>query len=214
MKPPILDRSWQHAVKRAVDVAGGTVLLVASLPLLAACIVAIRLTSHGPALYTQRRIGRGGTPFVMYKLRTMRCDADAALAGHLAASPDAREEWRRYGRLARDPRVAGRLGRWLRRSSLDELPQLWNVVMGDMSLVGPRPLAVSMADMYPRGQRARRESVRPGLTGLWQISGRSELDFDQQLAIDDRYVENWSLWTDVRILSRTPAALLSGRGAY
>jgi undecaprenyl-phosphate galactose phosphotransferase len=206
---------WQHALKRAFDIVVGSALLVASLPVLAACMLAVRLSSKRgePVIFRQSRVGRWGRPFVMYKLRTMHDDAAEILSRHLAESPQEQAEWDRFGRLANDPRLT-RLGRWLRITSLDELPQLWNVVKGDMSLVGPRPLYPSFVERFQDAMPAGRQSVRPGLTGLWQVSGRSELDVSSQFGLDQRYLDGWSLWRDIVILCRTPAAVLSRRGAY
>jgi lipopolysaccharide/colanic/teichoic acid biosynthesis glycosyltransferase len=203
-----------RAVKRAADVVGAALLLAAALPLVAACAALVRRRSAGPVLLAQPREGLGGRPFTLWKLRSMHVDADRMLAEHLARHPAAREEWATYRRLANDPRVIPGIGRWIRRTSVDELPQLWNVLRGDMSLVGPRPFELDALDALPPEARRLRASVRPGLTGLWQVSGRSEIDVRRMAAIDAEYVRRWSLWLDLRILARTPAAILGGRGAY
>jgi lipopolysaccharide/colanic/teichoic acid biosynthesis glycosyltransferase len=203
-----------RALKRAADVAGAAVLLVVAAPLLAACAALVKRRSPGPALLAQRREGLGGRPFTLWKLRTMHADAARMLDAHLARHPAAREEWARYRRLTDDPRVVPGIGRWLRRTSLDELPQLWNVLRGDMSLVGPRPFELEALDTLPPETRRLRASVRPGLTGLWQVSGRSEIDVRGMAAIDADYVRRWSLWLDLRILLRTPRAVVGGHGAY
>jgi lipopolysaccharide/colanic/teichoic acid biosynthesis glycosyltransferase len=152
-------------------------------------------------------------PFVVFKLRTMRADADDVLRDHLAASPDAAAEWQRFRRLRADPRLIPG-ARVLRGFSIDELPQLWNVLRGDMSLVGPRPLELPVVEQLPGDLRAIRDAVRPGITGLWQVSGRSEMDIAALARVDAAYVRDWSIWKDVAILLRTPAAVLSRRGAY
>ncbi|AHG90495.1 sugar transferase [Gemmatirosa kalamazoonensis] len=193
---------------------GAAALLVAGVPLIALCALLVRLRSPGPALFRQRREGLGGRPFTLYKLRTMRVDADAVLARVLADDAAARDEWARYRRLRDDPRLVPGVGSWLRRTSLDELPQLWNVLRGDMSLVGPRPLELPVLDRFPAAERAARAAVRPGLTGLWQVSGRSETDLVTLWAIDAEYVRSRSLLGDLRILVRTPRAVLTRRGAY
>jgi lipopolysaccharide/colanic/teichoic acid biosynthesis glycosyltransferase len=193
--------------KELVDRVGAAVLLVALVPLVVATAAVVAVTSRGPVLYRQRRVGRGGDTFELLKFRTMVTGADARLTGLAAASG-------RDGllfKLPDDPRITV-VGRFIRRWSLDELPQLWNVLRGEMSLVGPRPLPVRPGDF--RGQARRRLRVKPGLTGLWQISGRSDLSWQETLRLDLYYVERWSLAMDLWILLRTPAAVLRGRGAY
>ncbi|HEV7772664.1 MAG TPA: sugar transferase [Conexibacter sp.] len=201
-------------MKRALDVAGALLGLLLSAPLLLAASVAIWLADRRPILFSHEREGRGGQPVRLWKLRTMVRDGDGLLAEHLERVPEARREWERYFRLAGDPRVLGRLGRALRRSSVDELPQLWNVLRGDMSLVGPRPLPPFVIAALPETFLQLRRSVRPGLTGLWQVSGRSDGDVDELVRLDTEYVRTASLALDLRILARTPAAVLSGAGAY
>jgi len=190
--------------KRVLDLVGATVLLVVSVPLLIIAVVAIRADSGGPAIFTQIRLGAGGRKFKLYKLRTMRRDSDDFIhQAYVQALIEGRAE--RSGgmfKLVSDPRVT-RVGRWLRRLSIDELPQLWNVLRGDMSLVGPRP---------PLPRTWQRLGVKPGLTGLWQISGRCERTFDEMVVLDLRYVESWTPWLELKILLHTPAAVLSCRG--
>ncbi|CAM3581512.1 exopolysaccharide biosynthesis polyprenyl glycosylphosphotransferase [Nocardioides zeicaulis] len=193
------------------DVVERTLALVAfllALPLLAVLCVAIRLETPGPALFRQERVGRNGVPFTMLKLRSMGVDAEAVRIG-LAAS---NEKDGVLFKIADDPRIT-RLGAKLRRYSLDELPQLWNVVRGDMSLVGPRPALPSEVAQYDVDPR-RRLVVKPGVTGLWQVSGRSDLTWAESVRLDLKYVDNWSLGLDVRILVRTVRAVLGHRGAY
>ena len=204
----------RDVAKRALDVAGAAALLVAGMPLMALGALLLRLRSPGPVLFRQRREGLDGRPFTLYKLRTMRVDADDVLARVLADDAAAREEWTRYRRLRDDPRLVRGVGAWLRRTSLDELPQLWNVLRGDMSLVGPRPLELPVLDRFPAVERAARAAVRPGLTGLWQVTGRSDTDLDTLWAIDAEYVRSRSLLGDLRILARTPRAVITRRGAY
>ena len=182
--------------------------LLMLLPLLGAVAVGIRLESTGPALFRQQRIGRDGAAFTMLKFRSMSSTAEAERLALVAAN----EADGLLFKIQQDPRVT-RLGRWLRRYSLDELPQLWNVVVGDMSLVGPRPSLpdeVARYDLDPR----RRLAVKPGLTGLWQVSGRSDLSWDESVRLDLRYVDNWSLRLDVWIVVRTVRAVLRHQGAY
>ncbi|MEM7577861.1 MAG: sugar transferase [Planctomycetota bacterium] len=198
--------------KRAFDLA---VVLFSSpivFPLMGLIVLLIRLDSPGPALFFQRRYGRGGKKFTLIKFRTMRIDAREALADHLVANAQHAFEWAEHRKLKDDPRVT-RVGRFLRRTSLDELPQLINVLCGEMSLVGPRPLPVCERITYGRAFKTYAQAT-PGLTGLWQISGRSDLPYPKRIALDTLYVRNRSLWLDLSILRRTIAAVVSARGAY
>jgi exopolysaccharide biosynthesis polyprenyl glycosylphosphotransferase len=194
-------------VKAVLDRVLAAVALVLTLPLLIAVALAVKLTSRGPVLFIQRRGGLNGRPFPMLKFRTMRADAEREREALLAAN----EMDGPVFKIRDDPRVTP-LGRLLRRTSIDELPQVLNVLLGHMSLVGPRPLPViEMANVT--GPHRRRLSVRPGITCLWQISGRNELGFQEWMNLDLQYVDNWSLGLDFAILLRTVPALLSGRGA-
>jgi Undecaprenyl-phosphate galactose phosphotransferase WbaP len=192
----------------AFTMAGGIV----ALPRIAAIAAAIKLSSPGPVFYGQKRYGRGGDPFVAWKFRTMVKNASEVLEEHLRSNPGLRREWMETQKLRDDPRIT-RVGRLLRRTSLDELPQLWNVLAGEMSLVGPRPI---IAEEIPRygGGFALYKKVTPGLTGMWQVSGRSLLTYEQRIGFDLYYVRNWSIWLDVHILARTVRAVLRGEGAY
>jgi len=209
-----LQRRRNRAVKRAMDVvlAGLLLLVTAKLWLLAALM--IRLTSRGPALYFQEREGLFGRPFRLIKLRTMYFDADARLERHLEQDAEARREWETSRKLRRDPRIIPWIGTLLRRFSLDELPQLWNVLRGEMSLVGPRPFPEYHLEDFSASFRDLRRRVRPGLTGLWQVMVRSEGGIEAQEAYDSYYIRNWSLWMDLYILGKTLAAVVRGRGAY
>jgi exopolysaccharide biosynthesis polyprenyl glycosylphosphotransferase len=197
-------------VKRVVDVLGAAAALVVFAPVLVAVSVAIKLDSAGPVLFTQHRAGLGGRRFRMLKFRTMRIGADAEkeTLAHLNHTGD-----RRLFKIPCDPRVT-RLGGWLRRWSVDELPQLWNVLRGDMSLVGPRPFFESDLDDY-EDHHFRRLGAKPGITGLWQVSGRSSVvDFEEVVRLDREYIEEWSPLLDLRILARTVPAVLGRRGAH
>jgi lipopolysaccharide/colanic/teichoic acid biosynthesis glycosyltransferase len=205
---PVPRLDLRDRVKRLVDVVGAWVLLVATLPILAGAALLVRLTSRGPVFFVQPRVGYRCRQFPMLKLRTMVNGAEK----HEAALAAARPAERIFFKLDDDPRVT-RVGRWLRRASIDELPQLVNVLRGEMSLVGPRPLLVSDMRLYPRSAQMRRFSVKPGLTGLWQVSGRSRLPDDERIALDLEYVDRRSLALDARILARTLPAVLSGEGA-
>lgn len=200
----------RRVVKAVVDRISALLLLIpASLPL-AAIALAVRFAprSRGPVIFTQQRIGRGGQPFAMYKFRTMYVDAESRLAElrHL------NETGGTLFKMRSDPRVTP-VGRFLRRWSLDELPQLFNVLKGDMSLVGPRPPLASEVAQYPADMR-RRLVVKPGLTGLWQVSGRSDLSWEDSVRLDVSYVENWSLTMDLAIMAKTLVAVLRRSGAY
>ncbi len=198
--------------KRALDIVGASALLLALLPVMLVLVVLLRATSQA-VFYRHRRIGLGGRPFGCMKLSTMRPDADLVLEELLRTDPAARQEWQRTRKLRHDPRVT-RIGRFLRGTSLDELPQLFNVLRGEMSLVGPRPVvARELEEHYgPEGAELYC-SVRPGLTGLWQVSGRSDTSYKQRVELDARYVRERSLGMDVRILLRTPIAVLRRDGA-
>jgi exopolysaccharide biosynthesis polyprenyl glycosylphosphotransferase len=200
---------FKRVVKGAMDrlAAGLAVLLL--VPVLGAIAVAVRLDSPGPVLFRQTRIGRGGREFTMLKFRTMVVDAEARRGDLLALNQNADGL---LFKMADDPRVT-RVGRVLRRFSVDELPQLFNVLSGRMSLVGPRPPLPAEVALYDDSVR-RRLLVKPGLTGLWQVSGRSDLTWEESVRLDLRYVENWSLLLDIMILWKTGFAVVRARGAY
>lgn len=199
-------------LKQASDLMLAALVTLAALPLLASIALAVRFTSRGPVFYGHARRGRGGRVFTAWKFRTMVADADAVLARHLSENEAARQEWLGTQKLVRDPRVTP-LGRWLRRYSLDELPQLWNVLQREMSLVGPRPIIDAEITRYGQGY-ALYQRVLPGLTGLWQVSGRNRLPYEERVKLDLYYVTNWSLWLDLYILARTARAVLQGEGAW
>jgi exopolysaccharide biosynthesis polyprenyl glycosylphosphotransferase len=194
-------------LKRVIDVMASVVGLFVLLPLLAGVAVAIKLNSKGPVLYAQARVGRHNRPFRLYKFRTMVAGADASKAD-LAHLNEAR---RPMFKIGDDPRIT-RVGRFLRRTSLDELPQLWNVLKGEMSLVGPRPL-VPDEDAHVIGWHRERLKLTPGLTGPWQVLGRTAIPFDEMIQLDYLYVAEWSLWNDFKVLARTVPVVLRARGA-
>ncbi len=200
-------------LKRVLDVAIAIVAFVFLSPLMIAIAIAIKLTDGGPAFYTQTRVGLGGRPFTCFKFRSMVLDADVRLQSLLARDPVAAEEWRRDQKLRNDPRILGAVGRLLRISSLDELPQLLNIVRGDMSLVGPRPIVPSEIERYHTLYRYY-TAVRPGVTGLWQISGRNDISYAKRVWLDAAYARKWCLALDFWILLRTVPAVLLRRGAY
>jgi lipopolysaccharide/colanic/teichoic acid biosynthesis glycosyltransferase len=201
-------------MKLLMDQAIAAPLFVASIPILAMAAVWIKLSSRGPAFYRQTREGMAGRRIPVWKLRTMHIDGDGLLEDWLEKHPEDREQWRRYFKLRHDPRVLPVIGPLLRRTSLDELPQLWNVLRGDMSLVGPRPLPDYHLQGFASEFLTLRTRVLPGLTGLWQVSARSEGDVSVLEALDTYYIRNWSPWLDLYILARTVTAVLLGRGAY
>ncbi|MFC2141481.1 undecaprenyl-phosphate galactose phosphotransferase WbaP [Acidobacteriota bacterium] len=208
-----LTKPWNVLIKTVSDIFFTLFILFFSWPLLALIALAIGLESKGPAIYVQKRVGRSRRPFEMYKFRSMYLDNEQILKNYLQAHPEADADWKTYKKLKnRDPRVT-RVGRFIRKFSLDELPQLFNILKGEMSLVGPRPYIpeelVSREDTSKTIAR-----VKPGLTGLWQVSGRSDVGFEDRLAIDEYYIRNWSLWMDITILLRSFMAAFSSRGAY
>jgi lipopolysaccharide/colanic/teichoic acid biosynthesis glycosyltransferase len=198
-------RRRSRAVKRAIDVLGAGLALVVLAPLMGLIALAILVQSPGPVLFRQARVGRDGRLFVMLKFRTMVVDADEQAPALIAFSRD--PDWLH---LENDPRITP-LGRRLRRTSLDELPQLWNVFAGDMSLVGPRPLVPLEHARVPSWALARCK-VAPGITGLWQVNGRTDISFAEMMLLDLLYVATWSVWRDVVILLRTVPAVLTGKG--
>jgi exopolysaccharide biosynthesis polyprenyl glycosylphosphotransferase len=207
LRPPaFVGMDW--VVKRAFDLVVSSFVLVVGLPLWLAIAAAVKLNSRGPVLYHDRRVGLGEQEFGMLKFRTMYADA-AGLQAELEASNEADGP---LFKIREDPRVT-RVGAVLRRFSLDEIPQLWNVLRGEMSLVGPRPLPLRDYEQLEAWHR-KRYLVLPGVTGLWQISGRSNLGFDDLVRLDFFYLENWSIWLDISILAKTIPAVVSGRGAY
>jgi exopolysaccharide biosynthesis polyprenyl glycosylphosphotransferase len=207
LRPPVFD-GFDYFLKRSFDFVGALVLIVLLSPLLIAIAAAVFITSRGPVLYRSIRPGIGGEPFACFKFRTMRSDADQ-LQADLESLNEASGA---LFKIRRDPRLT-RVGRFLRRYSLDELPQLFNVVQGRMSLVGPRPLPQRDFDQLEDWHK-KRYLVLPGLTGLWQVSGRSELDFDDLVRLDFLYLERWSIGLDLTILLKTIPAVLSRRGAF
>ena len=206
---PHAPRGWYARLgKRALDVAGGLLALAFAGPVILLAALAVKLTSRGPAFYTSTRLGKNGRPFTFYKLRSMYVGADAERASLMHMN----EADGPVFKIARDPRVT-RIGQWMRCTSVDELPQLLNVLKGDMSLVGPRPPLPEEAEKYEAWQR-RRLDVKPGITCLWQVSGRSRLGFDEWMRLDLEYIRRQSVATDLWILARTVPAVLSREGAY
>lgn len=203
------DGFYARRGKRILDIVGAVVLLVAFLPLIL-MIAALMLTQRGPVLFGHRRIGRQGAEFDCLKFRTMVVDAEDRLEAMLARDPEARRQWQLDRKLDDDPRITG-TGRFLRRTSLDELPQLVNVLRGDMSLVGPRPVTATELERY--GEAASSYlSLRPGLTGKWQVGGRNKMSYAGRVALDDEYARTYSAMGDVMVLFRTVGVVLGATG--
>ena len=198
--------------KRALDLILLAAGLLLAVPLASFLALAILIDSGRPVLFRQERIGKGGKPFMAWKFRTMSPKADEILGKSLEADPALRREWDAAHKLRRDPRLT-RMGRLLRRTSMDELPQVWNVARGEMSLVGPRPIVAEEVARYGDAIDLYYQ-VSPGLTGLWQVSGRSDLNYQDRVWLDSHYVRNWSVWMDLVILVRTFWVVLAGEGAY
>lgn len=207
-----LAAALRPAAKRALDILGAGALLLLALPAFLVIAALVKLDG-GRAFYAHERVGRGGRLFGCLKFRSMVMDADRRLAALLATDAEARAEWEATRKLKNDPRVTW-IGRVLRATSLDELPQLINVLKGEMSLVGPRPVQASELAAYYGAAAQHYMAVRPGITGPWQVSGRSDTSYAQRVALDVAYATQPSILTDVKILLRTPAAVLARRGAY
>jgi exopolysaccharide biosynthesis polyprenyl glycosylphosphotransferase len=198
-----------YLVKRLLDVVGALLLLLLLSPLLLGIALAVKLDSPGPILFRQTRVGRYGVLFPMWKFRSMYIDAEERKRALLAQNEMAGGV---LFKMKNDPRIT-RVGRFIRRASIDELPQLWNVLLGDMSLVGPRPALPSEVNQYSLAERRRLEVI-PGITCIWQVSGRSDIPFEQQVHLDVQYIESQSIWLDLKLLLLTVPAVLLGRGAY
>lgn len=203
------DISWALFIKGIIDRVGALILFILTLPLILVAAIGILLTSPGPVIFRQKRAGKHGKPFTMYKFRTMHTDAEMRqselVAYNLMSGP--------VFKLENDPRITG-FGKWLRKTSIDELPQLINVLQGTMSLVGPRPLPIYEVEKFESSSQRRRLSVKPGLTCLWQVEGRNTIkDFNDWVRLDLKYIDNWSVWLDLKILLKTVPAVLFGFGA-
>ena len=201
-----------QTAKRTVDVASAVTLGVLVLPMLVLIAAAIKCVSRGPIFYCQVRVGRDGKPFRMWKFRSMVEDAECRLDEYLTDNPEFLQEWATKFKLRDDPRVIPWVGNVLRSSSLDELPQLWNVLSGEMSLVGPRPLPQYHLDQFEDEFLELRETMPPGITGQWQVCSRNHGAPEMFRKWDTYYVRNWSIWLDLQILSRTPWVMFSGKG--
>jgi len=214
-------------MKRMMDVVGSALALIAFSPFFLAIALAIRLTSKGPILFRQQRVGQHGTPFVFLKFRSMYVNNDASvhkeyvqklIAGQAERKPSngngsGNGNGKGVFKLTNDSRIT-KVGSFLRQTSLDELPQFWNVLRGEMSLVGPRPAIAYEVEAYDIWHRRRVLEAKPGITGLWQVDGRSRVGFDDMVRLDLRYAKTWSPWLDLKILMRTPRVVVLGEGAH
>ncbi len=207
-----VQRSPGLGTQRLADLLMVVLAVVALAPLMLTLAFLIWVSDGGPPLFGHVRVGRMGQLFRCWKFRSMVVNSDKILAEHLAADPEARAEWEANHKLRRDPRITG-VGRFLRASSLDELPQLWNVWVGQMSIVGPRPIVIAEIERY-KDNFTDYCACRPGITGLWQISGRSDVSYDQRVALDTRYSRSRSLLLDLKIIVSTIPAVLAQRGSY
>ena|GEM_PF-371412 len=211
LETPSRTDAMKHAVKRVFDIVVGLALILLLLPALIALALIVK-SDGGPALYGHTRVGRNGRKFRCLKFRSMVVNSEQVLKELLDTDPEARAEWEREFKLKHDVRVT-RIGRFLRRTSLDELPQLWNVVRGEMSLVGPRPIVDQELERYGTNSKYYLMAT-PGITGLWQVSGRCETDYATRVSLDVNYVQNWSLHRDIEILFKTFFVVIRGTGAY
>ena len=205
-------KSLEMAEKRVFDALLAILVFVCALPLFVVIPLLIKLTTPGPVFYKAPRLGRNGRPFFIWKFRSMYSDADRRLVSLLMIDESAREEYKTLFKIKNDPRITF-LGKILRRTSLDELPQLLNVFRGEMSLVGPRPIVEAEISRYGKDYEII-SNFRPGITGLWQTSGRNDVDYDRRIALDTYYVLNWSPWLDVCIVLKTVWCVLCMKGAY
>ncbi len=213
-------RKLPLAIKRGIDIVGSSAALFFFSPIFAVVAIAVKLTSKGPVLFKQERLGQHGKTFTVLKFRSMRTDCDAKIhqqyverfiAGQVDGN--AGEAQKPVFKIQMDPRITP-IGKFIRKTSLDELPQFWNVLRGDMSLVGPRPSLAYEYRAYELWHRRRVLEIKPGITGLWQVEGRSRTRFDDMVRLDLKYARRWSVWLDLRILAQTPAAVIQGTGAH
>ena len=207
-----MDKLTYRVSKKGFDYLVSALLIVVVSPVILLVAVVIKITSKGPVLYCQKRVGKYGKEFNMYKFRTMVINAEAILQDKINKNADFRAEWEKYQSVARDPRIT-KIGKILRRTSLDELPQIFNVLKGEMSLVGPRPIVQEEVPRY--GKHIKKYySVKPGITGLWQVSGRSDISYSERVALDVEYVVNRNLLKDIQILIKTFDVVFRKKGAY
>jgi Undecaprenyl-phosphate galactose phosphotransferase WbaP len=200
------------AIKRLMDLSIVIIGGLITLPILLLIALLVKLTSSGPVLYKHNRVGKNGSHFYAYKFRSMAVDSKERLEKLLESDPEIREEWEKNHKLVHDPRITG-FGRFLRRTSFDEIPQILNILKGEMSLVGPRPIVDDEIEKYGEDYD-RIFSIKPGLTGLWHVSGRSDTNYSERVAYDTYYLQSWSVWLDLWIIFKTFGVVLIGKGAY
>ncbi|MBF19919.1 MAG: UDP-phosphate galactose phosphotransferase [Hirschia sp.] len=207
-------RAKRSVIKRLIDIALSSVLLVFIAPFLLVISILVKLSDGGDVFFTQYRPGVGGRLFPCYKFRTMAMDAEERLNDLLENDPEAAEDWRLYKKLKKDPRIT-LIGRFLRKTSIDEIPQLFNILKGEMSIIGPRPITQrEIPDYGSSADFAIYGAVRPGVLGLWQVSGRSDTDYERRIQLDAQYARDWSIWMDLKILFLGVPVVLFGKGAY
>lgn len=202
-----------HPAKRIFDIFFSLTVLMLGIPIFLLIALAIKLSSKGSPIYSHLRIGRGGRPFKCYKFRTMYQDADNRLKEILDNDPIKKEEWDRRHKLLDDPRVTP-IGKFLRKTSLDELPQFWNVLIGDLSVVGPRPVIFHELQTHFGEKAAKILSMRPGMTGVWQVSGRNDTSYETRVHLDEHYIDNRSMLMDIRLICKTIPCMFTKKGAY
>ncbi|MFQ5728736.1 MAG: sugar transferase [Waddliaceae bacterium] len=212
--PRSLEYKVRHfPVKRTFDLIFSSLILLFCFPLFLMLALAIKLSSRGKIFYSHERIGRRGKPFKCFKFRTMFNDADKRLSDILEAHPELRMEWEEKHKLSKDPRITF-IGKLLRKTSLDELPQFWNVLKGDLSIVGPRPVVQEEINKHFGVKAYKILSIRPGITGLWQVSGRNDTTYKTRVMLDETYVDNHNFLLDVKLILKTVPKMLSSKGAY
>ncbi len=199
--------------KRLFDLIVALLMLILFSPFFLICMIAVKLSSPGPIFYAHPRVGQRGAPFGCLKFRTMYQDADAKLQPLLASNPALMHEWKTYFKLKVDPRITP-IGKWLRKTSLDELPQIWNVVRGDMSIVGPRPLTQKEVVEYLKDKASTILSIRPGLTTLWITQGRNRLSLEKRIELEEYYVHHRNFWLDCKLIFQTALLMVHSKGAY
>jgi len=199
--------------KRIFDIVFSLAVLVGAAPFFLFCVLSVKLSSPGPIFYAHPRIGCKGKPFGCLKFRTMYQDAEAKLKPLLASDPALMNEWKTYFKLKVDPRITS-IGKFLRKTSLDELPQFWNVLKGNMSIVGPRPLTAHEVDLYVKDKADKILSVRPGLTTLWIMQGRNDLSMEERIALEEFYITHRTFWLDLKLIGKTILHMIFPKGAY
>ena len=200
-------------MKRVFDIFFSVFAIIVTSPFMLLIALGIKLTDRGKVFFTQKRVGKDGKEFDIIKFRSMYPDAERRLRDILENDPQAKKEWEESFKLKNDPRITP-IGKFLRKTSLDELPQFFNVLKGDMSVVGPRPVTKEELDKFYKEKAKLYKSVRPGVTGYWQVEGRSDTDYEERVKMDEWYIKNQSLWLDLKIILKTIKVMITGKGAY